>query len=222
MKINGYEVGDEIVGGIINLLVIKSTWKIYKESAPRKKGESFYSSEIITRYNYQNALNERGIEYNTTVIEKMGIPNDILIGKTLFINDMDGTGDFEMLKSLRRKLCMYLIDKRNGEASRSTIQGCETTIRNYIKRQRQLFDEMPLRCSSPELRNLFRYFRNGDSLSQEYDLRLIEEGLNAITTKVFMDNIDNRNVLEEHANIVRKYLMKLQAVITLKEDLKNF
>jgi len=50
---------------------------------------------------------------------------------------------------------------------------------------------------------------------------LIENELERIQLKIFIDNIDKIDVIKKHEHIVKSYLNKVQAVIILEEDLRK-
>lgn len=219
MKIDGQFISDETVNGVINLLVIKSAWRLIQA----KKGENFYSTKIITEAWYKSAKKGERIKYIKKTISKMNISDDIWDGKLLFLSPATGASDFATLNSVKDRIRKYIKYKRDGiRTSRELIQGCETDIRNCVKRQLALFNAVSLKCKSPELRNVFEYFINGDVLAPDHYLRLIEGGLEGISIKTFMENINNGNVLEKHIEVVREYLIKLQAVVALKEDIMKY
>jgi hypothetical protein len=197
---------------VINLLVIKNTWKVYRENYKDSKEKDFFSFGLITKHHYQDAMRGGEVKYNDKKIKAMNISHRVLTGEKLLVDDDYTLKIYEGIKK-------YIDDKANGEDTDRSIQSYETKIRTYIRYKKIDFEDNPIKCNPIELRNLFTFFRYGKVSESDYEMRIIEEALNAVSIDQFIKNIDDIEILKRHEAVVDKYWRKLHAVITLQEDI---
>lgn len=201
---------------IINLLIIKSVWWV----TTRKKGETIFSLNIITRHAYQEVLNGEPPKYNIDEIKKILSPGS---------RDEEET----IKQMLNGSICLMADDNDYnyvlngimeclipGSPARE-IQRYEKMIREYVSKQKKEFEKAAFRCSSHELRKMFRFFIHGDAFAPDYDLKTIEKALESIPFGTFKNNINIPGVLERHEKAVSNYLIKLRATIALREEIKT-
>lgn len=205
------------INRIINFYVIKSVWWV----TIRKKSETIDSQNIITKHAYQEILKGKPAKYEMEKIWKIWHSSDKIRKKEIegmldgSISLMDDDSEYKYVYDGIKECLNPSKDKDRS------IQSYETEIRAFVRRQKREFDKAPVRCNPFDLRRLFEYFVYGDTLASDYEFKVIEKALDDVPFKSFIKNIDKPEVLEKHEKAIKAYLLRLQAVIILKEQIKG-